>query len=351
MTTATIRKILFRSSVSLCLCVFPFVAGAQDEPPIKRQESVAVDRVVVDLRVIDGGGRVVPALTTEQFELEVDGREVAIESVRWIDERPDRADPVPSTVDEDEAPPPVPDRLLLLLFQKDLKGSRGEGLLRMQRYARDMIRGLGPHDRVAVASHDGSLHLWLDFTTNRDAAVRALSDAVLFGHDQHQEDSDGPSLRAALDDDDARKAATPERAVKVLADAMAGLPGTKSMILFGWGMGELTPVGVRMTHEYAPAAAALARAGMTVFALDLTNADYHSLEAGLQQVAGDTGGTYARTHIFPGNAMRQLEAALAGHYVLSFQRPDLPRGEHRMHVRLRNARGTVLARTTYLDPE
>jgi VWFA-related protein len=338
--------------VSLCLCGFPFVAAAHaDEPQIKRQESVAVDRVVVDVRVLDGGGRAIPGLSTEQFALEVDGREVAIESVRWVDDTGDRAAALPAEADEGEAPPPVPDRLLLLLFQKDLKGSRGEGLLRMQRYACDMIRGFGAHDRVAVASHDGTLHLWLDFTTDREAAVRALSDAVLFGHQQHQEEGDGPSLRATLDADEARNAATPERAVKLLADGMASLPGTKTMILFGWGMGELTPVGVRMTHEYGPAVEALARAGMSVFALDLTNADYHSLEAGLQQVAGDTGGTYARTHIFPGNAVRQLEAALAGHYVLSFQRPDLPRGEHRMHVRLRGARGTALARTTYLDPE
>jgi VWFA-related protein len=330
----------------------PFGARAGDEPQIKRQESVQVDRVVVDVRVLDGSGRAVPGLDTEHFTLEVDEGEVAIESVRWVDESPGRAEPGPGTVHDDEAPPPLPDRLLLLLFQKDLKGSRGEGLVRMQRYARDMIRRLGAHDRVAVASHDGRLRLWLDFTTDRDAAVRALSDAVLFGHRQRQELDEGPSLRLTLDEEEARKAASPERAVKVLADAMAGLPGAKTMILFGWGMGELTPMGVRMTHEYEPAREALARAGMSVFTLDLTNADYHSLEAGLQQVAGDTGGTYARTHIFPGNAVRQLEAALAGHYVLSFQRPDLPRGEHRMRLRLRNgARGTVLARTTYIDPE
>jgi hypothetical protein len=49
--------------------------------------------------------------------------------------------------------------------------------------------------------------------------------------------------------------------------------------------------------------------------------------------------------------MRQLEGALAGHYVVSFERPDLPRGEHRIRLRLDGRGGTVLARATYADPE
>ncbi|HET8648095.1 MAG TPA: hypothetical protein VFO85_21545, partial [Vicinamibacteria bacterium] len=104
-------------------------------------------------------------------------------------------------------------------------------------------------------------------------------------------------------------------------------------------------------HEYEPARAALARAGVSVFTLDLTDADYHSLELGLQQVAEDTGGTYARTHLFPRAAMQRLEAALSGHYVLSFERPALPRGQHRIEVRLAGRREVVLSRTQYSDPE
>ena len=162
--------------------------------------------------------------------------------------------------------------------------------------------------------------------------------------------SDEPSLRRGLDEAAARDAATPETAVKVLADALAGLPGTKAMVLFGWGMGELGPTGARMTPEYRPALDALSRASVSVFTLDLTDADYHSLERGLRQVADDTGGTYARTHLFAATAMRQLEAALSGHYVLGFERPDLPRGEHHIRLRLTGRRGTVLAREKYTDP-
>jgi hypothetical protein len=40
------------------------------------------------------------------------------------------------------------------------------------------------------------------------------------------------------------------------------------------------------------------RVAHVAFSLDVTDADYHSLEAGLQLMAEQTGG-FARTHIFP----------------------------------------------------
>jgi VWFA-related protein len=312
---------------------------------------VDVDRVVVEVRVLDAAGRPVRGLDTGHFRLEVDGRAAPIESVLWVDQAPGAQEDAAAAEPEAGAPA-LPGRLLLLLFQKDLTSTRGVGLLRMQQHARDLIDRLGPRDRVAVASHDSRLRVWLDFTADRAAARRALSDSVLFGRALTAPDDAGPSLRTRVDAKSARDAASPEAAVKVLADALKGLPGTKTLVLFGWGMGRFGAGGVTMTPEYEPALAALTRAGVSVFTLDLTGADYHSLEVGLQQVARDTGGTYARTHLFPGQAVRQLEAALSGHYLLSFERPtSLPRGEHRIRVRLSGARGTVMARSKYVDPD
>jgi VWFA-related protein len=338
-------------SVPLCLCVFPLLAPAADEQQVRRKESVEVDRVLVDVRVIDNGGRPIRGLDAGHFRLEVDGQRAAIESVRWLDQTA-AAQAAAAEARAASDAPALPDRLLMFLFQKDLNSSRGAGLVRMQRYVRDLIDRLGPHDRVAVASHDGRLRVWQDFTTDRAAVKWAVEHSVLFGRAAPQDEpaAEQPSLRRGLDSRAARDAATPEAAVKVLAEAMAPLPGTKTLILFGWGMGEMGPTGVRMTHEYQPALDALGRAGVSVFTLDLTDADYHSLEKGLQQVADDTGGTYARTHVFAATALRQLEAALAGHYVLSFERPLLPRGEHRIRLGLVGRRGTVLARTHYTDP-
>lgn len=321
-----------------------------DEPPASRQQPVVVDRVMVEARVLDSRGRPVRGLGARHFRLEVDGRPTAIESVRWVDHAP-----VPS-----RAPAPraahaagaMPGRHLVLLFQKDLTSTRGIGLLRMQRHARDLVDGLGAGDRVAVASHDSRLRLWLDFTADRGAARHALERSVLFGRATAQPPGDAPSLRRHLEARAARDASSPEAALRVLADALEEIAGTRTLILFGWGMGELGPGGVRMTREYEAALAALSRVGVSVFTLDLTGADYHSLEAGLQQVARDTGGTYARTHLFPAAAMGRLEAALAGHYVIGFEPPPSPKGgEHRIRLRLVGARGSVLARTRYVDPE
>jgi hypothetical protein len=86
-----------------------------------------------------------------------------------------------------------------------------------------------------------------------------------------------------------------------------------------------------------------------VFSLDVTNADYHSLEAGLKLVSEQTGGFFARTHIFARQAMRRLTGALAGYYALFVEKPEVGRETHEIEVHLARRKGTVLARTAYVD--
>jgi VWFA-related protein len=339
-----------------------------DDQPVRRQDRVDVERVVVDVRVVDNAGQPVRGLTTADFRLQVDGKPVPIESVRWIEQDPAvmaaTATAPDASGDARADPAPVPGlrgRLLVLLFQKDMSSSRIRGLLRIRSHAHEMIDRLGPDDRVAVASHDSHLRLWLDFTSDHDRVKWAVEHSVLHGRMPEPAVPDVVALRPSLPEEAARDAASPEAAVKVLADALAALPGTKTLVMFGWGMGSLDATGVRMTHEYEPALAALRRADTSVFTLDVTQANWHSLEVGLQQVAGDTGGTYESTFESPGTAVRRLEAALAGHYLLSFPapermggtsvRPGARSGEHRLRIRVAGHRGTVLHRTFYADPD
>ena len=67
-----------------------------------------------------------------------------------------------------------------------------------------------------------------------------------------------------------------------------------------------------MTAEYQPAVRALEAARATVFVLDVSQADYHSLEVGLQNVASHTGGPYDRTFHVASQAVRRLAQAFAG---------------------------------------
>jgi VWFA-related protein len=330
---------------ALLVAALASAATAQD---VRRRESVTVESVVVDARVVDDRGRPILGLGPSDFRVKVDGREVELQSATWMAggaPLPEAARPAALAAG---VPLPPPGRLILFVFQKDLHPSRAPGLMHMLVRAREMADGFAPDDRVAVASFDSRLRLWLDFTTDRARLRRVLEHSILFGRHPLLNVEDFPSLAEHFDATRAKNAATLESALLVLADALRPLPGTKSLALFGWGMGRWSPgVGVSLDSDYEEARRAMSEARVTVFALDVTNADYHTLEVGLQQVAEDTGGFYARTHVFSGQAMDRLEHALAGHYVLTFAKPDLRPGDHVLDVTLVGRKGNVLAKKAY----
>ena len=118
------------------------------------------------------------------------------------------------------------------------------------------------------------------------------------------------------------------------------------MVYLGWGLGRFGVGGVRMTPDYKPAVQALNAARASVFVLDVTSADYHSLEVGLQSVAAATGGTYASTFRLPNVATDRIAQAISGYYVLTFDRAALQAaGGGRLEVKLRGRRGEVLVRS------
>jgi hypothetical protein len=69
----------------------------------------------------------------------------------------------------------------------------------------------------------------------------------------------------------------------------------------------------------------------------------------LQLVSEDTGGFYARTHVFPDAAMRRLAGALAGYYVLLVEKPESRRATHDLEVTLIHGRGRVFASSRYAE--
>lgn len=105
-----------------------------------------------------------------------------------------------------------------------------------------------------------------------------------------------------------------------------------------------------MGHAYAEARATLVKARVSVYAIDVTDADFHTLEVGLAQVAADTGGFYVKTNLFPDQAVTRLEGAIAGHYVLVFECPARAHGEHYLAVELLGTtKGRVLASNSFQD--
>ena len=104
-----------------------------------------------------------------------------------------------------------------------------------------------------------------------------------------------------------------------------------------------------LDQRYVEARDALHAARAAVFSLDITDADYHTFEVGLQTVATETGGFFVRTHLFSRRAMDRVANVLGGHYVLFVEKPDGEPGFHRIEVDLRNDDGSVFARNSYVD--
>jgi hypothetical protein len=71
--------------------------------------------------------------------------------------------------------------------------------------------------------------------------------------------------------------------------------------------------------------------------------------AGIVATLGPRDAAAVLVHDHPDLAIRRVSALLAGHYVVSLERPSAARGEHRLTLALVGRRGTVLARSTYVD--
>ena len=334
-------------SIGAALALSAALAQAPQKPAERYAERVDVERVLVDVRVLDDGGQAVLGLGADDFQVKIGGKPVAIESAMWVGgAKADDGSAAPAQR-ESEPDESIPGRLIVFLFQKDIEPSRLTGLMRMLVESRSFLDELTPRDRIAVLSFDYQLKIWLDFTNDREAVGRVLRREVLFNDPQPVQQLSDRSLARRLDPATASKTYTMEKALHRIADALHDLPGSKSIVLIGHGFGRLGWTGVRMEHGYEDARDALMAARTSVFSLDVTNADYHSLEAGLQSVSRETGGFFARTHLFTEQAMNRLSGVLAGYYVLFLEQPGVEPGTHKVDVRLVRQKGNVLARDSY----
>jgi VWFA-related protein len=314
------------------------------------REHVEVRRAVVDVRVVDRRGDPVTGLAPADFRAFVDGTPAAVESAEWVSGTAPFAEGLtPEQAAAAGAQAAPPGRLVVLFFQSDFSQVRLSGLMRMTFKAIDVVAKLQPADRVAVVSFDSRLELRLDFTNDRDRIAAAIHRAILPGSEPSLAAGPFPSLAASFDAAAATRAASPEAGLLVTARALEKLPGAKSLVFFGWGLGTKAGPRIWLGRSYDLARDALLRARVSVFAIDVTDADAHDLEVGLQQIAADTGGFYAKTNLFPGQAITRLEGALAGHYVLVLVCPEKPRGVHALTIELPGRAATVLAKPTFQD--
>jgi VWFA-related protein len=314
------------------------------------REHVEVSRILIDARVLDNAGNPIGNLGSEDFSLKVGGRTARIDSLEWISGATGEALSSSGPDGLRETSTAAPGRLIVLVFQKSLEPSRIMGFLRMLIQTREFLHTLGPRDRVAVALFDTRLHIWADFTRDLERLGQILQHGILFEPPPGLPGGVFPSLVERMPPEQVRRTYTIEHSLRLIGEALDALPGAKSIVLVGHGFGRFTADGsVRMENGYEQMRKTLQDARVSVFCLDVTDADYHSLEHGLKFVARDTGGFFERTHLFHQRALDRLAGALSGYYVLSVEKPALEPGNHGIELKLTRRKGNVLARSTYVE--
>lgn len=339
------------------LCLSSLLRQQRRDPAKEFQEQVRVDRVVVDAYVTDAAGSPVLGLQTSDFELLVDGEFVPIESTEWIPVSSAEFEPqeheTSAEVGKTHTDNTSPGRLLIFLFQTDLaETSRALGSMRMALQADRIVDKLLPSDRVAVLSFSAHLTLQQDFTSDRHKLIGAIARAVRTGFPSVRDSESQPSLAQHLDFGGAERTVTPEKAIALISHAAMPITGAKALIFFGWGLqtiGGTSGPNPRDTSDLAEAMPALAAARITIFTLDITDAEYHTSERLMKRIATITGGTYEKTNVLGGAALDRLLRTTSGRYVIVFRKPERPPGKHGVSLRLSSRRGRVLARSVYTD--
>jgi VWFA-related protein len=313
-------------------------------------EEIDVRVATVTVRVIDAYGRAIPGLSPADFAVRVGGEPAAVESVDWISPSTERfTQEELAELARSGVTVPSPGRLIVLFVQTDMHPARAPGHLQLLPEIRKLLATFHPEDEVAVVSFDSHLELRLDFTRDLEIVDDAVWRGIRGGRAEASAPGRFPSLARHFDFEAAKRAATPEDALRVVGDALLPLPGEKTMIYAGWGLGEYFAGMVTMTPAYDRARDALARARVTVFVLDVTQADYHSLEVGLETLAEDTGGTYEKTYQLPQQMTARLARTLEGYYEIGFSVPETVAGRAKVDVDLVGRRGTVLLRPMRLE--
>jgi hypothetical protein len=156
-----------------------------------------------------------------------------------------------------------------------------------------------------------------------------------------------PRLGEYFNAKQARKAATMSRGLELVGQALAQFPGPKTLVLFGWGVGRFNPGHRITTPDLTSAIASLTTARTSVFSVDITSADYHTLEIGLQKLSDDTGGLYFKTYLFPGIAMEQLVRVISSYYELSILPPPKFKHPYRINVKVNRKGARVYVRQNH----
>jgi VWFA-related protein len=356
-----------RALAFVILLFLATIAAAQEQQPeelplddAQYSEIIDVVRYALDIRVVDLKGAAISDLTPADFTVTIGGKRATVVSATWVAEGSLARTPAPAAVETDDADLPLEEwekadatpevRSIVLLIQTDFArvSERVLGQMKFHYIADRIIEMLGPYDRVAVLSHDSHLKFRRDFTSDHQSIRDAVRESLLIDTPPPPPvTTDGPSLTKLLDAKSMKRAADAESALLVIAKALQAIDGQKMIIIGGWGMGELQGrAGVKLKSQWNDAIRLLKDQRVPVISLNTGLGG--ELSFGLAATAAATGGFYAGTQNFEGQAISRVAGALAGHYSLMLRLDDLLKpGEYPLRVRV-NRKGADVQAPPYV---
>ncbi|MEE8368002.1 MAG: VWA domain-containing protein [Thermoanaerobaculia bacterium] len=340
------------------------VVTSGEEAPVSRFEGeIEVSEVLLDVLVTDKDGNLVTGLTKDDFVVEEDGEQLTLSGVSFYSTRYS-IDGRSGALDGE-----IPASRYFIFFFHDQRffASGDSRLLRRQlRAARDsrewIETEMKPSDWVAVVGYDVKLKVHQDFTQDREAITRALSDAAR-GEDPG---NNWPSRRQAIPSTRAslfrslpvgKKLRKETRviydAIRLLAEATGHIVGRKNLLLFSTGFGVVDGSGIfaRPDRRYYPdLEQALNDNHVAIYTMDLVPVgSRHSQEGFLNTLAADSGGLYYHNIINFLTPLRKIANENIGYYLLSY-RAEHPVGEvgyQKVSIRMRERRLKVRAPRGY----
>jgi hypothetical protein len=184
-----------------------------------------------------------------------------------------------------------------------------------------------------VMSLDTRLRLWEDFTIDRESAPRHKA-SVFFGKFSTGQSVEALSLAAQFDFDAARRGHAGDGAARHRAPRPR--PERSRVLRVGHGPSELARL--TMNPDYGRPGGPARRAHDRVHPDDRRRLPH--ARDGPEQVVQDTGGFYAKTHLFPAQAMTRLRAI--GH--ARAPQPVRSSGRTGSEVKLVGRKGDILAK-------
>ncbi|HEY0158179.1 MAG TPA: hypothetical protein VGF28_12925 [Thermoanaerobaculia bacterium] len=280
------------------------------------EESITVQRMLLEVRVTKYGGEPVTGLAPADFKVRIGGQPVDVASAIWQDEGKS-GEPCA----DGRNCLPTPGRLVVVFIQTDFtrQNLRVTRQMNFRRYAEQIVNAFAAEDRIAVVSFDSHLKFRCDLTTDREAAITAMRRAILIDAPTPPPAVPEPSLAPLLDAKKLKDAVNAEQALLLVGEALRRIDGPKTLLLIGWGLGDHLRGVFHTKPAWKPARRALVDGRVNVIAVDTGFGG--QLSEGLRVAATQTGGFYSSAAELPQVVVNRVQKTLRGRYELELIAP------------------------------